>query len=313
MSPRGVALVNALVVVAALAAISAGLLIAATRAQERLALRNRADQVSAYLDAGQAQALADLGTVMAALQGGGVRPGQDWARPRDLPIGEGRVAWRMEDLQGRFNLAWLADEGDWGAAARPAFLRLAEAQGVSSALAQRLLRAAGPDPRARAEAFGAAAPALPLVTPLQLAGVPGAAEGGAAALAPLLPFLAALPADAALNPQTAPLPVLRALIPGLEPRDWDLFEAARAAGTFRDADELFVYASALWPESALAALVRIPFGTGSEWFGLNLEARLDTLVLRRSAVVALTRAPDPARPEERVLDPHAVLTLPMPR
>lgn len=302
---RGVALVNALIVVAALAALAAALLLRAGQAQERLALKFTADQAAAYLDAGQAQALAELARLLEA--GAPVRPGQGWDQPRDMAIGRGRVAWALADLHGRFNLAWLAYDGAPGDLARAAFLRLAEGQGLPLALAERLLRAAGPDPIQRAGALGTgAAPDLPLLTPLQLAPVPRADEGGAAALAPLWPLVAALPPEAGLNPNTASLAVMQALVPGLAPADWDAFQAARDAGAFADPGGLLAHAAEHWPETALATLVSLPLDTAPAWFALELRAELDSLVLRRSAVVALAVPGDPA-----LIAPRVVLSLPI--
>lgn len=307
MRRRGVALVNALIVVAALAAVSAAVLLRAGQAHQRLGLRLGADQARAYLDAGTAQALADLGQAMAGMEDRAVRPGQGWDQPRDVAIDRGRVGWQMADLHGRFNLGWLSDPSEAGDAARAAFLRLAEGQGVPRALAERLARAASPDEIQRATAFGsAAAPDLPLRLPAQLGAVARAGEGGAAVLAPLWPLLAALPPEAGLNPNTADLAVMRALVPDLPPVEWDRFEAARAEGRFLDPDGLLAFAAEYWPEDALAVLLRIPMETASVWFGLSVQARLDSVTLGRSAVVALSPPEDPAQ-----IVPRVVLSLPI--
>jgi general secretion pathway protein K len=303
---RGVALVNALLVVAALAAISVALLARAERSVERIALRVGSDQLGAYLDAGQAQALSDLARTLAARGDPTVQFGQGWDLPRDVVIDRGRVAWMFDDLQGRFNLAWLADEGAWGDLARAAFLRLAQERGIPDALAQSLMRAAGSDDIARATAMGTARPPpLPLSLPQQLAIVPRASEGGAGVLAPLLPYLAALPTGTGLNVATAPLPVLQALIPGLHAHDWEAFAQARAAGLIVDAETLLQHAQD-WPEGVLALLPALPITPGSDWFELRLTARLDTLAQGRSAVVSLT---DPEG--GGLAAPRIVLSLPI--
>jgi len=304
---RGVALVNALIVVAALAAISAALLIRAERAVERQGLRGGTDQVVAYLDAGQAQALAELRQNIDNDRANGIRPGQAWEAPRDVPIDRGRVAWRFADLQGRFNLGWLGGDGEWSESARAAFQRLAEGQGLSTALAGRLVEAAGPDARARAAAFGAgAAPDLPLVLALQLAAVARPAEGGPAALAPLWPLIAALPPDSRLNPDTAPLAVLQALLPGPSESDWAAFDAARKLGLISGPEGLIAHAEANWPDETVELLSSLPMGQGSDWFELDMTARLDSATLRRSAVVTLTSPLNPVRS-----DPRVVVSLPI--
>lgn len=307
---RGVALVNALVVVAALAAISAALLIRTERALERQTLRGQIDQIAAFLDAAQDQALADLQRILEDRTEPGIRPGQGWDRPRDVAIDRGRAGWHFTDLQGRFNLALLADEGDRGDLARAAFLRLAEALEIPEALAARLIRAAGPDALARASALRLPrAPELPLVTPLQLSGAARPAEGGAAGLAPLWPLVAALPADAGLNLETAPLVVLQAFLPGIEAEDWLAFEALRASGGLDELGGVQGYASQFWPEEANAALAMLQLDEESDWFELRLTARLDSRSLGRSAVVTLRPDQSNRRPVDAM--PRVVFALPL--
>jgi general secretion pathway protein K len=281
---RGVALVQALVVVAALAAVAAALLARARSATEVLGLRATAAQVQAYLDAGLEQALAELAPQMAE---GVLRPGQGWDRPRRVEIGEGgRVGWQVTDLQGRFNLAWLDDPTEPGATAAAAFALLAREAGLAPGLADRLLRAAGPDPDARARAFAPApAPDMPLRLLAQLAGV----EGGAAGTAALAPLVAALPAEARFNPLTAPLPVVGALLPGLSAPELAAFDIARRGGQIGQAQDLPGWATGRWPDSALVALDGLRLGSEPAWLELRLTAERDGLRLGR--VVILTSEP----------------------
>jgi len=297
---RGVALVNALLVVAGLAAISAALLLRAGHAIQRQGLREPALQVAAYLDAAQARAMAELAAALAVAAGGQEMP--DLSRPREIAFDRGRIGWTFAPLDGRFNLNWLGDPGEWGQQAARAFAQLAEGQGLSTELAARLARAAGPDATARAAAVGSRTPPdLPLLWPGQLLAALRPGDGGAAALAPLWPLVAALPPEAGLNPGNAPLPVMQALVPGLSAAAWARFEAERASGLFDSPDVLIDYASALWPDAAFSALVRLPLDNAPDRFELSLTARLDSLMLRRSVVVALDPGADPERPALRVL------------
>lgn len=301
---RGVALVQALIVVAALAALSAAALVVATRGTARLTLAMDAAQARAYLDAAQDQARAELAVALAG--GPALGPATAWDAPRDVPIDRGRVAWRVHDLQGRFNLTWLADEGEWGDQARAAFARLASDAGLPAGLTGRLIRALGPDEISRASAFGAArAPDLPLRVPQALQSVPTAADGGPAALAPLWPLVTVLPAQARWNPLTAPMPVLQALIPGLSPAAWAAFEAERASGAMTPAEAVYFWAAEYWPEAAQATLAALPLGAEAAWIGLDLSAQLDGVRLRRSLVLAVGTGPD-GRPDLPV-----VLSLPV--
>jgi len=306
-APRGVALVNALLVVAALAAISVALLVRADRAVERLALKAVSDQIGAYLDAGQAQALSDLALSLAESPDGLLRPGQGWDRPRDVSIDRGRVGWVTDDLHGRFNLGWLSDDQHWGDTARAAFRRMAHAEGVPDALIGRLIRAAGPDSLARAGALGAAAPPdLPLILPQQIAAAARPADGGAAVLTPLWPLLAALPPDTGWNVATAPLTVVQALVPGLDADDWEDFTLARMAGIIMDGDSLMGYAAQNWPSEVTALLQEIPFAAGAEWLELRVQARHDSQIRMRSVVVQVDTQAQGGTPEARIM-----LTLPI--
>jgi len=285
---RGVALVNALVVVAALAAISAAVLVRADHARQRQSLRGTVDQAAAYVQAGQDQALAELVTLLARQPPGPLLPGQGWDLPRQVPIDRGELGWTFADLQGRFNLTWLSDEGDWGAFARESFGRLAESLGLEPPLIARLIRATGPEGIARAAAFGVArSPEMPLASPRLLAAVARAQDGGPGALAPLWPHLAALPAGTGFNPETAPLPVLQALLPGIDPADWVAFEAARQSGELAATGGTQAHAARFWPEAASETLARLPVAEGPDWLELTLEARLDSRALRRSLVIVL--------------------------
>lgn len=309
MTRQGVALINALIVVAALAAVATALLARAERARARLEIRAQAIQAQAYLDAGQAQALAELAQALAARPGSALRPGQGWDRPRDVEIGAGRIAWQVADLQGRFNLNWLGLEGEWGELARPAFARLAAALNLPAGLAERLARAAGPDVVARAAALGTAdAPELPLPLPQSIAAAARPADGGAAALAPLWPLVAALPPTSAANVNTMPLTVLQAMIPGLTQRQWAAFDAARAGGRFDEVEALELWIAEAWPEPVQALVELMPLSTGSDWFEIILEARLDSLRLRRAVVVTVAASDDDPDAGTR---PRAVLSLPI--
>jgi len=308
---RGVALVNAILVVAALAAISVVLLVRAERAQERLALKATGDQIGAYLDAGQAQALAELAAVLDDQPDGRLRPGQGWDVPRQVPIDRGQMEWSMQDLQGRFNLAWLADEQDWGDRARAAFRRLALSEGLSEVLTERLIAAAGPDPLARASALGlGTAPELPLLLPRQLAGVARPEDGGAQALAALWPHLAALPPGTGWSVATAPLPVARALIPGPDLAGWEAFALARLAGAITDRATLLAFAGQSWPAGVVAELEALPLADGTRWLELRLQARLDSQTRGRSAVLSVD-PPDGAAPPGARVEPRLVLSVPM--
>ena len=282
---RGMALINALIVVAALAAVSLVLLSRTEQARERLGMRFDADQAELYLDAAESLVLQ---LVDASARDEFVHAGQAWASPRAAEtIDRGTVGWQLEDLQGRFNINWLSRDDPMGEAAREAFLHLARDLGVPAQLAGRLADAGDARTLFRDGAFGGSAgvsrpPQLPLLLPRTLLLVAGAGEGH---LERLLPMLSALPPESALNVNTARPDILLPFLPGANARDLSAFEQYRRERPFMDIDAFFEWAEMVLGEDAALALEALSLSTGSEWFEARLVARLDTVVLRRSVVV----------------------------
>ena len=258
--PRGMALIQALLIVAALAAVAAALMLRAEHARERLDWRQQAEQATLYI--GSAVSLLQV-----SLPEGPVTLRQDWALAREgVVIDRGLLAWRIEDLTGRFNLNLLkADEtGRWHAA----FTALAQGQGVSDDVIAAVL--AMIDSRAGAE---------PLSSPLFLRAVAG--DGWAA----LEPLVTALPRATPLNINTMPEAVLVALtpeLPGLS-RDTLLRQLAREPAETIEAFNDWI--AQRLGDAAAAAVGALPLGVSSRYFEAHIEARLDTLVLRRSVVI----------------------------
>lgn len=283
---RGIALINALVVVAAISAVAVALLARADAARLRLAEMRGADQAALYLDAAERLALLLIETDSNTTDTD--HPGEPWAEAREAEeIDLGTAGWRISDLQGRFNVNWLADEPDyWAPVAREAFERLMQQQGLPADLAARLADALDPEiaPQNRRARPGTAAARIrprPVLTVDELRLVEGLTEEDFARIAP---FLAALPGQTTLNVNTASPEVLAAFLP-----DASVDQVSRAleAATrpFVDPDEFFY--DIMEPLMGLAA-DDFPFerlDTATEWFEVRLNARLDRTHLRRTLVV----------------------------
>ncbi|GAB4267549.1 MAG: hypothetical protein Kow0013_17610 [Pararhodobacter sp.] len=274
------ALIQALVIVAAMAAVAAALLLRADAARQRVQTWFIADQAALYLDAGVAQVRAMLDTVP---DGAPIHTGQAWARDRDdVRIDRGVLAWRIDDLHGRFNVNGLA--GQNAEAERAAFLALARAMDVPRGVAQRLADVLGPDPRARARAAAPAeAPDLPLLHPRQLAPL---AHGAPEAFAALLEHLSALPPGAALNVNTVHPEVLAAYLPRLGRAEREALARARDDAPFETTEAFLDWAADMFAPDALRVLERLALDVTSETFEVTLAARLDTIRLRRSVVLS---------------------------
>lgn len=210
MRPRGFVLINALVLVAALAAVAVLLLSRAEGGRVRLASVNAAAQVTLHLDAVEAMARSLLGS-----SAGPDHLASAWTRRYDLPLEAGQISGEIRDLQGLFNVNWLNDSGNLPA--RAAFARLLTRLGVDAASGQAItafIAPGGPEDRA---AFRALDPPQDpvggsLLMIRQIQALPGLSE---AARSRLLPHLTALPGDSRLNPNTATAEVLAAFLPEL--------------------------------------------------------------------------------------------------
>jgi len=286
---RGMALINALIVVTALAAVTLALLVRTQAALERLEMRFGADQAELYLDAAEQMALRLL---EASARPEYVHAGQSWAIARSGDeIGTGRVGWQMDDLQGRFNVNWLAREGSMGEAARIALPLLARANGVPDGVATRMRNALDPRSLFRDSAFGGGAgvsapPPLPLPLPLILPDTLRLVSGaGGDRLDRLMPHLTALPPDTSLNINTVSAGVLAAFLPGLRPADRAALIARRREAPFPDVHGFLEWAEVVFGPENTRILETLNLAAGSGWFEARLFARLDSIVLRRSATL----------------------------
>lgn len=278
----GFALVNAVIIVGALAAVAVAALARGEAGRARLEGLAAAEQAGRYAEA----AGLLLAAVLAADAEAGDTDdaGEGWAEVRrDEPIDRGSVDWQMADLQGRFNLNWLAAEGAFAALARAAFIRLAGLQDLPPLLAARAADALDPAAEGRDAALrGGARGSRPrpgaLVSVDELMLVEGMSE---ADLARLAPVVAALPASAALNLNTALPEVIAAFLPGQSPA-----AVARALRSLRrpvaTVEEYRI--EVLDPLAGGDSESLLPgemLEVGSEWFEARIAARLDGTVLRQ--------------------------------
>lgn len=274
LPPRGFVLLNALVLVVALAGAAALLLARAEGARARGSAGAGAAQLALYLDAAQALAA----TALRPVPGDAVdHPGEAWARPvGPVPLDRGQVALRIMDLQGRFNVNWLADAQDEMAA--EAWTRLAASVGLSGAGARAVAtRIAGSGPGEG-----------PVVTLDQLAG-PGGIDP--ASLARLRPLLAALPSNTKLNINTAPAEVLHATLPGLSRGLADRLAEMRKAEPFASVQAFTETLGRIAGVATAGEVDATRLDVGSSWFVLEARATLGARTAARRTM--LERQPLP--------------------
>ncbi len=282
---RGVVLLNALVIVTALAAVAIRLLVITERDQSRLGAMRAADQAALYLDAGE--------TLVTTVLEEDFRQSPDtdhldelWAiEDYAVPIDRGVLSGRIYDLQGRFNVNWLTDP-DTVDSAR-AFERLALSLRLDIRLAQAVIDYLRPG-----------GPVNP--TPYINRPVPVRAQGGpilaidelrvvpfmtAQAFATLAPFISALPFDSRLNVNTAPPAVLAAFMPVAGQNGAAALVRSRTKTPYGSAGDFVDRATADLGAAVFASVPAGRFTAASTWFMAVLESDLDGTRRRRMIVV----------------------------
>ncbi|CUH63480.1 Type II secretory pathway, component PulK [Thalassovita gelatinovora] len=298
MRDRGFILVNALVIVAALTAVAVFLLSRAETGRVRLLAGTEAEQLALNLDAYEAWAVTLL-----ARDSDPVRDhlGEDWANAAaDLPLARGRAAGKITDVQGLFNLNWLADPEN--RLARDAFDRLLTRIGVpleAGAAIRDLLRPGGPENR---DAYLRLDPPIDpvggsLLRRDQLRGIPGLSPQ---AMSRLARYITAIPGDSRLNVNTAPEAILAAFLPDLPAAALNRIVAERDREPFASVEAFMTIVGLARaedgqedPDTAILSVDRVAIG--SDWFRVDLAAQLNGRSAERETM--LRRGPPPTRPE----------------
>ncbi|MFC4217476.1 type II secretion system minor pseudopilin GspK [Pseudophaeobacter arcticus] len=299
---QGFVLVNALVLVAALAAVATLLLSRAEQGRSRLEAGLLADQLSLSLDGFDALALSQL----ARDSGSSDHLREAWAKPRPpLALARGDVVGQIQDLQGRFNVNWLSQADS--PLAQEAFVLLLARLGLPPRIADDIRRFVTPGAElADRQRWLQRDPPLdpvggPLLSADQLADLPGLSPR---AYARLRPLITALPGDSRLNVNTARPEVLASFLPDLSSavlarllrqRDRQGFASVEdflTAARLQQAEDTPQEPPASSPEgdSPPDRVGPEQISVSSQWFRVDSQARLDgrmasrvSLLHRRSA------------------------------
>ncbi|MHB1942419.1 MAG: type II secretion system minor pseudopilin GspK [Acidiferrobacteraceae bacterium] len=285
---RGVALIVALVVVAIAASLASWISLS-----QQVWMR----QSENLRDLDQSLAVTDGALEFAALslEQEGQRTSDDdltqpWAKPLPFfPVAGGSVTARIEDAEARFNLNNLFHNGSPDAAQIGVFQRLLIDTGLDPGLATQVVDWITPGSVAQIEQqadslylglkvpYRAASQPFESITELRL--VSGFSR---VAFQKLRPWVAALPAIAGptpINVNTAPPPVLAALLPTLAPAAITVFAAARVATPLTDPGQLM---ARLPPGTATP---NIPYSVRSTYFEVILATRFGRLKRYTKALV----------------------------
>lgn len=299
---RGFVLVNAIVLVAALSAAALVLLSRAEAARVRTGAANEAAQLTASLDAFEALAVTVLNADQISSTPGD-HLGEDWAADDiTAPLGRGAVSGRLRDLQGLYNLNWLAYTND--TSARAAFDRLADTLGLPSTKVEAIVAHLSPGGPASPTGYGRmAVPSRPLGGPLsmarQLAEIPALSPRDVARLQALT---TALPNSQAINVNTAPAAVLAAFLPTANAASLGALVAEAQRAPFTSVDAFIDALGGIIDDEARAAVAADRFTVSSGWFGLTVTATLEGRSATRSATLRRWPSPRSTEVEYRVDD-----------
>ena len=281
---RGFVLVNALILVAALSAAALYLLSRAEGTRLRAAAAQQAQQLSLYLDAGEALAVTRLETDRS---GGAVdHLGESWAKPdldRELDAGlmGAQIATEMHDLQGRFNLNWLANPQD--TASRAAFDALCAQLAIAPQQVDAIVATLASNNSAPAPAGAMTDPVGgPILMLDQLLDLPNMTPE---VYARLVIFVTALPGDSALNVNTASPEVLASLLPTSNATALATLVQSIRAKPFAAVDDFIAALPGVVSAEALDALDPSRFSIGSGWFETNITVQLQDRVAHRRAIL----------------------------
>ncbi|MFZ7091509.1 type II secretion system minor pseudopilin GspK [Primorskyibacter sp. 2E233] len=304
---HGFVLVNALILVAALASVAAFLLARSEAGQARLQSGLGTDQLTLNLDAFDALAMTMLTQDTGAID----HTGEAWAKPLPpVDLARGKVTGKLQDLQGRFNLNWLAIPGN--TLADEAFDILLARLGIApeTGTAMRLfLRPGGPSDRSRwlqldpplAPAGGA------ILDVSQLAQIPGISERN---LERLAPYITALTGMTQLNVNTADAEILAAFFPDVPPAELARLIGQRQQEPFPSSKAFLIAVglaeaeqaqrqpteevdedgepqteaadeAAIRRTEALEAMISV----GSEWFEVQSSAEYEGVTARRRTIL----------------------------
>lgn len=220
-SQAGIALLTALMVLALAALLAFALLQQSQLMLERSAANERAASASAL-----AEGLFEFALIALERDGGASQVDhreEIWAQPLPpLPVPQGVVTGRIEDLNGRINVNGLAAErADRRLFTRQALSRLLTNLNLNSQLALRIEDAidaddenngGGEDIDFLGQRPSARAPNRALTQVAELRNLPGLSE---AEYAQIAPFLCAIDPNAPINVNTASWQVLMSLDPGM--------------------------------------------------------------------------------------------------
>ena len=190
----------------------------------------------------------------------------------------------VSDLQGRFNINWLA--GGDVTTEQEVLERLLQSMGQPATLSQSIgawVSEDGPENLSpyRSGALGILPQGGPMSVIEDLKMITNMTPDR---FDTLTKVLTALPAEPIININTAPVDVLRAFLPGLAPGTLDALLTQRRTEPFLEADELDAWFSKNISEVDRQTLGVDRFGISSNWFEAYITATFGKTQIRRKVI-----------------------------
>ena len=279
----GVVLINALVIVLVIAAITAALLTRAESGRVRAADSQNSSQLDLYLDATEGLI---PGILKEPKKAGTADLTQTWATGQfAYAIDRGRVTAHLADLQGRLNVNWLLGGADpWASDTfGRLFAELDVPQSLVGAIAD-YIRPGGPQSLNSylARRLPIAPPGGPMRSITELRQVEGMTD---AYFTRLAPHVTALPIQTKLNLNTASRQVLTAALAPFPP---ELIAETLARGRDEPLTSLSEFRNRLIELLETEDMGDLPIErltVGSTWFQADLRAELDTRSRTRRVIL----------------------------
>ncbi|MBV1863492.1 MAG: type II secretion system minor pseudopilin GspK [Rhodobacteraceae bacterium] len=282
-SIRGLVLINALLVVAALSAVAVLLLQTAETARNRQHYVQEVAQTQAYLDGFE---LLLRGLLDADRARGNVDHSKEpWAQKNyTVEIDRGHISGTLRDLQGRFNLNWLA--GGDSSFGPEAFKALMQGIGQRSSLANAIMDWVSEDGPQNLTPYLTRSPGLaPVGGNIELLDELRLVKGMTPAIFTRLEtVLTAVPSEGVVNINTAPRAVLQALMPKVSSGVIGALVAERDGEPFETDEAVYIYLQGVLSEEELEKIPSGVFVTSSHWFEAEISATLGQTQLWRRVI-----------------------------
>ncbi len=287
---RGFVLVNALIIVAALAGAAVYLLARADAGRVRLETGQNSGQLGYYLDAFEALSITLLNQDM---RGGDVdHRGENWAKADyNVPLDRGQVSGAITDMQGVFNLNWLTDPTNLSAP--DAFDRLLVRNGISASTGNAIRAFMQPGGPRNRQIYAASIPAIDpvggaLFSVEQLADIPNLAPDE---LAKIKQVATVLPGDSKINVNMVPADILAGFVPQVRPAALSAMLIPRTRTPFTSVDVFMEALNIAAGEDLSEEVDASRFSVASDWFEVRINAELQGQTASRISILRRFAAP----------------------